>query len=1028
MPDKKQTKTDIDNEMNFDDLEDLNDSDLEFGDLENIEDDRNPSKLGVAKELATETGNGFLEGLAKQTAKKALPPEYTANYYEAMDYVDFAKDTFEVNKSKVQKSAYRLGKEVKKILPFQIKMLDRFLEKTEADTEQNQQASEEQMREASTQSVLSGIFDKQLEIQKALEAKRDAEDAVEKKERISMNKMNIDVLSSIDANVSQNTAFSLQISKEYFRRSLELQFKSYYVQADMLRTMRDYYKGFSLQFENIVKNTGLPEFVKLNNTERLSEILRTQAVQGISKKVFDQNKYVDSVKTRVSKLIEEKVTAVTDKMDAMTDIVGGLNSATEMGGSKTSILGGILAGMGGTTLGEKLADKISPQLKEKIKNNKAINAGANVLGSLASSPSTLFGMLRDKTAKKKEEYSDESSPLRMIASKMFGGLNEVLNVTDPGAINAEVKGQSILGHNKPAIFDNKVHRSITEVIPMYLAKILRENTQLTSMYQTVNSRKTAKMDGAKELMYDYDNRELTDAGTIRDRIESNVLASSSSKSRLSNATDTMLSSSLTELSKDKKANKDKIKLLSDKKTKKLLETYLTNASKKDDLKFDYTTLVEDAAQKDTRPIQLQDMFNKHPELEKLLEVIKDSTADTSKKFITNKLSDTKRVYPIEGVKGLFSGVSRIVGSKLINTISNEQATIIAKAFTSYIINVGKDVVLSNIVTGEVFKFLSKKDMETLKDTLKLFITEVKTIEATGEYFQESNLLTLLTITNRSLKENLEVDPDVFRTLHEYSPSLVGKGKLTVENLVERKLSTGSKSDPVDFEDIRSIVKSSKVEIDQIKTTKVEEWVMPDFMKKFGTAMEDIKKAGTNPIAIQRAVIKNAKIIGQDIKKQSKEQYDKAMKGLEGISETVGKFTEETAMKSINTLIIKLINTEKSLGETIQAEIQAKEEELKLLLQTKDKLTESVNDPSGLADIERTITRTTRWYDMNIKNLQSLQETIKKQRESLTRIQNEGIKDTKEFLTRIRGEISSAVAKLKELTTKAEEAEKSLTAA
>ena len=266
MPDKKQTKTDIDNEMNFDDLEDLNDSDLEFGDLENIEDDRNPSKLGVAKELATETGKGFLEGLAKQTAKKALPPEYTANYYEAMDYVDFAKDTFEVNKSKVQKSAYRLGKEVKKILPFQIKMLDRFLEKTEADTEQLQQASEEQMREASTQSVLSGIFDKQLEIQKALEAKRDAEDAVEKKERISMNKMNIDVLSSIDANVSQNTAFSLQISKEYFRRSLELQFKSYYVQADMLRTMRDYYKGFSLQFENIVKNTGLPEFVKLNNT------------------------------------------------------------------------------------------------------------------------------------------------------------------------------------------------------------------------------------------------------------------------------------------------------------------------------------------------------------------------------------------------------------------------------------------------------------------------------------------------------------------------------------------------------------------------------------------------------------------------------------------------------------------------------------------------------------------------------------------------------------------------------------------
>ena len=615
----------------------------------------------------------------------------------------------------------------------------------------------------------------------------------------------------------------------------------------------------------------------------------------------------------------------------------------------------------------------------------------------------------------------------MIASKMFGGLNEVLNVTDPGAINAEVKGQSILGHNKPAIFDNKVHRSITEVIPMYLAKILRENTQLTAMYKTVNSRKTAKMDTTKELMYDYDQRELADADTIRDRIESTVLASSSSKSRLSNATETMLSSSLTELNKDKKANKDKIKLLSDKKTKKLLETYLSNASKNDDLKFDYTTLIEDAAQKDTRPIQLQDMFNKHPELEKLLEVIKDSTTDTSEKFITSKLSDTKRMYPIEGVKALFTGVSRIVGSKLLNTISDEQATIIAKAFTSYIVNVGKDVVMSNIVTGEVFKFLTKKDIETLKDSLKLFITEVKTIQATGEYFQESNLLTLLTITNRSLKDNLEVDPDVFQTLHDYSPSLVGKGKLTVENLIERKLSGSSQSEPVDFEDIRSIVKSSKVEIDEIKTAKVSEWTMPDFMKNVGSAIEDIKKAGTNPIAIQRAVIKNAKIIGQDIKKQSKEQYQKAMKGLEGISETVGKFTEETVVKSINTLVIKLAHTEKSLGETIQSEILAKEQELKLLTQTKEKLTESVNDPSGLADIERTITRTTRWYDMNIKNLQALQETIKKQRESLMRIQSEGIKDSKEFLTRVRGEINSALTKLKDLTSKAEEAEKTLAA-
>ncbi|MBZ5782096.1 hypothetical protein, partial [Klebsiella aerogenes] len=91
------------------------------------------------------------------------------------------------------------------------------------------------------------------------------------------------------------------------------------------------------------------------------------------------------------------------------------------------------------------------------------------------------------------------------ASKMFGGLNELLGVTDPGAVNYKVQGASALNHNKPAIFDNKVHRSITEVIPMYLSKILKENTDLRMMYSHVNQGKMRGMQiGSQELHYDYD--------------------------------------------------------------------------------------------------------------------------------------------------------------------------------------------------------------------------------------------------------------------------------------------------------------------------------------------------------------------------------------------------------------------------------------------------------------------------------------------------------------------------------------------
>ena len=295
---KKDRKVELDGELDFKDLDDITGDDMDFGDLEDIEDNRKPSMFGVAQELSKETGRGFLDGLVSQTAKKGLKSEYTDNYYELMDYADLAKNTFDENKSKVNKSVYKLGKEVKKVLPFQLKMLDSFLERYETNNEQARQESEEALRENSIQSNISSIFDKQLEIQKALEAKHDAERQVESKERITTNKLNLDILTSIDTNISNHTAFTLQISKEYYRKSLELQFKTYFIQADMLKTMRDHYKGFSIQFDSIVKNTSLPEFVKLNNTERIQEVVRTQAVQGTFKNVISNSKYVENVKKK----------------------------------------------------------------------------------------------------------------------------------------------------------------------------------------------------------------------------------------------------------------------------------------------------------------------------------------------------------------------------------------------------------------------------------------------------------------------------------------------------------------------------------------------------------------------------------------------------------------------------------------------------------------------------------------------------------------------------------------------------------
>lgn len=1018
MAKKKSKDNDVDNELNFDDLDDIG-GDTNFGDLEDIDaESRNPSKAGVAKELASEAGKGFFDGLIKQTAKKSLPDEYTSNYHELMDYADFAKETFDTNKTKVNKSVYKLGKEVKKVLPFQIKILDRYLEKFEADHEEQRQQSEDEMREGSINANLTSIFDKQLEITKAIEAKRDADDTVEAKERISTTKMNIDILTNIDANMSNMSAFTLQISKEFYRKSLELQFKSYFVQADMLKTMREHYKGFSLQFDNIVKNTGLPEFVKLNNTERLSEIIRTQMVQNTYKNLFSNSEYIKNVKGRVGKLIGDKVSSVTDGIDNVTDQLSMVNSASE-GGSAGTLLAGIGSGMLGSTLGEKLGDKISPKLKDKVKNNKGINAGANYLSLLANSPSTLFSVLRDKVGKKQGEYADESDPMRMMASKMYGGLNEILGVTDPGKQEYKVSTSSVLNHNKPAIFDNKVHRSISEIIPMYLAKILKESTDLRQAYSHVNAGKLkGGPSGSNELMYDYEGRKMVTQDELRANVEKTVLEGTSSKNKLNSTTNTILSGSLNQLNKDKTANKDAIKLIHNKKSEKLLNDYLHRASKDDSIKFDYKTLIEDYSKND----KLKGMVESDPKLKALLETIKKAKVDRKQTNLDNKMSDVKRQYPITGVKQLFSDTSMLAGKKMRNVLKDEPAMVIAKAFTMFITNVGRDINIENVVSGECFKYVASKEFDTIKKHVTIFINEARTVKNEGDIVKESSFAVLLGMVNRSLKDNFELDPAVFQTLYEYNPALGEKGNLGVENLVERKLFQNKDTEFVSIEDIRSSVKVPKEKIDEARTENVKNSLLESITRVTSNFKQEITDAGSNPFALARVVIKNAKEATNSIRAASEKAYNTATSKIDGLKETLGKLTDDTIDAALDKLVKQFDEAALSIDEMIKKESEARDEELKTLDEAKMKLTELMNDPAALRDIEKSIARVTKFYDGSIKAMNKLRDTLRNQKNNMVQLKSSGVNNRLELVKRIRNEIEATLQRVRGILETTEQAQ------
>lgn len=1023
---KKSGNKDLDNELDFDDLEGL-DGEMDFGDLENIDDSRSTggSKPGaIAKELAEEAGKGFLDSVAKKTASKALPESYSNNYYAAMEYGDFAKETFGANKSKINKSLYNLGKEVKKILPFQSKMLDGFLSKYETDFEQFKSQTEEQIREGSIQSDLASIFDKQLDIQKAFEAKRSSEAQVDKKQKLAIDKVNIDVLTSIDGNISNQTAFTLQISKEYYRKSLELQYKSYFIQSDMLKTMRDYYKGFSLQLENIAKYTSLPDFVKLNTSERVSEVLRTQFIQNTYKQLFSSSDYVKNVKNKVSNLISEKISGITDGLDQATEALGGLNAAGEYGGGGARVLGGVMSGMGGGILGEKAGNWLGPKLQEKIKDNKTINTGGNLLQMLANSPRTLFASLKGKAEKGAEEYQDESSPLRFLASKLFGGANELLGVTDPGIKNFGVKKSSILEHNKPAIFDNKVHRSITEVIPLYLSKILATNTNLNSMYKSVNWQNLYDHQDDEEQVYDYENRKLSTKAEFKLAMEKSVFKDNSKESKKVEGVASNINS-LALSSAEKSGNKDDVKLLKNKKAQKSFSDFMSLAGEKLSAEdFNYDNLVTNIEQN----ADLALLVKKNPTLAKYIEVLKKNDLSMKHVNLNEKVLDTKRVYPTLAVIELFKSTSTIAESKELNKINGDVANKLAEGFTRYITSSNSVITLDTIISGQCFKLMKDKDIDVCMPYIQIFVGQCKIIKYLDDYLKETQFEALLGVMNESLLNNFEIDPEVFQKLYDYSPDLQEDGKLSIRNLVEGKL--GKEKDDIEFADISKIKSIAGVKTKDVKSLAREKTKTNVFaqiessgfyqeLTKFtdiaSTFKKDIAEAGS------------AKEIGASVKtmfgavvKQSQESskkfYASAEKefteGLNKINKAIENVTEKNAP------IVKesMISTVKQMQNKVEVLIKAEEESLKVmeaqLEEIKKTLQENIDDPKTFSTSKHSLSLTLTGKKVEIKALKKFKGNLQATLNRINNIDTNGIN--------ISDLLGSAFSALMALKTEAED--------
>lgn len=460
-------KSDFDSgDFDFDNGLDMPDFDF---DAQGPKDDRNPSTK-IATSFAQGAKDAVVSGpFIRNQIKKNLPK----GYGQGLDLVDQSAATlrnlYNTSANEIKPMVNDLKRTTKRLMP----AASKFMPKTAADMlkrwsddtpKSGGQLSADDIREAGLTSQLGEIFQYQ-EKQKGQE-RAEGEAKANVQEQIQQNRHR-DQLGQLDAIRLQTSAlqqYQDKVTSQFQRKSLELQYRSYFVAMDSLEEQKKMNVTTTEHLQNIAKNTALPEYVKIKESERLKEMMRNKFLGGITDSIFDKRRgLMRGFQQRLVKGVGQRVRDFSDNVRgglSMADSVMDMQEMqAEMGGGPSAgeQAGNLAGGLVGDSLGGKLGKWIGTQMGKNAKVRK----GGNKLQYLAEN----FPQLAWEFAK-----SNKWDDIPIIG----GAMGLVKESIGNGNADYNMESDNLKGMQEPAIFSNQTRKTINEIIPGFLARIYQE--------------------------------------------------------------------------------------------------------------------------------------------------------------------------------------------------------------------------------------------------------------------------------------------------------------------------------------------------------------------------------------------------------------------------------------------------------------------------------------------------------------------------------------------------------------------------
>lgn len=259
-------------------------SDLE-GSPEQTTNDRNPAVQAVGVANTTFRSNALNNERNLAAIRDALPSGFNSTINTADEMVSGTERIYNDATKKIQgplrdlaMATRRLTPRIRNILPESTAdkldgWLDRYIE--DSDSSGSRTPTQEEMDNQLVQGQTNSIFAKFMQAQAEGEAQKDAEGAVKKviddQVQTRRHNDNRNVQLQLLQIASDEQDYRNSVLWRYQKESLELSYRSFFAQRDLLENFKQYAINANTALAAIQKNTGLPEAQKVNLSEQYRE-------------------------------------------------------------------------------------------------------------------------------------------------------------------------------------------------------------------------------------------------------------------------------------------------------------------------------------------------------------------------------------------------------------------------------------------------------------------------------------------------------------------------------------------------------------------------------------------------------------------------------------------------------------------------------------------------------------------------------------------------------------------------------------